>query len=311
MHSRPNARSLRWLADTAEQAQRVRLQTGERIRAVVQGRDEAWFAPPVEVDANELLKRIRKGETDGPVPLLGRTYRRHWEEEQEMLREMRDALEAHPAWGWLQGVKGVGPGLAGKLLARLDATKAETPSAFWAYCGLATVPGTAYECEVCGLRAAFPESFRISGAHQALGSTRPCSGALVRVADPGREVRVAQPKPGRGVQASYDRTAKKLCYLVGTSFLKAGGPYEELYRRERVKLDRDRPGWAAARKHLTALRKTEKLFLSHLWLIWREAVGLPTTEPYAQAQQDHTGWIDPWEMVSSEALGGAVAAASA
>jgi hypothetical protein len=34
-------RELRWIADSYEQAQRVRIQTGERIRALLQGRDSA------------------------------------------------------------------------------------------------------------------------------------------------------------------------------------------------------------------------------------------------------------------------------
>jgi hypothetical protein len=110
-------------------------------------------------------------------------------------------------------------------------------------------------------------------------------------------VRVAQPRPGRGERAAYDRQAKKICYLVGTSFLRAGGRYEQLYRRERAELDLSRPGWAEGRKHLTALRKMEKVFLSHLFIVWREALGLPVTLPYAQAHAGHTERSGPWEMV--------------
>jgi hypothetical protein len=94
--------------------------------------------------------------------------------------------------------------------------------------------------------------------------------------------------------APYDRRAKQVCYLIGTAFLKAGGPYEEFYRRQRAKLDVERPGWATVRKHLTCLRKTEKLFLSHLWLVWREAVGLPITLPYIMREEQ--GFIAPEEM---------------
>jgi hypothetical protein len=95
--------------------------------------------------------------------------------------------------------------------------------------------------------------------------------------------------------APYDRRAKQVCYLIGSAFLKAGGPYEEFYRRQRAKLDTDRPGWTTIRKHLTCLRKTEKLFLSHLWLVWREAVGLPITMPYAMREEP--GFIAPEEMI--------------
>jgi hypothetical protein len=303
-------RQLRWIADAYQQAQRVRIQVGEQIRAVAQGRDvtsriqaEAAAAmstcTAVEApDAADLLVAIRKGSTDGPVPLLGRTYRRHWEMEEEFRKEMATSLDQHPAWAWLKGVKGVGPTLAGRLLARLDIQKADTISSFWAYCGLATVPGVEYRCDTCGFVVAFPVSYSVSGSHQRLDSKRQCEGKLRTARGPDAGVRVAQPKPQSGKHATYDSTAKQICYLIGTSFLKVKGPYEENYRRERIKLDREKHGWAAGRKHATALRKTEKLFLAHLWLVWREAEGLSISSPYSHDVCGHEGWIDPWQMTS-------------
>lgn len=291
-------RQLRWLADQYEQAQRVRVETGERIRAVLQGRDETWGTTEGEwPDADAALERIARGDVLGPVPILGRTYRRHYEEERELFREMQRAVKAHPTWPWLERVKGIGPTLACKLLARLNPTKAETPSAFWSYCGLATVPGVHYRCGTCGLVRDFPVGYRVTGKHQAAGTNRTCKGTLAQVAGPDDGVRVAQPRAARGQKASYDAYAKKIMYLVGTGFLKARGSYEAVYRRERERLARERPGWADGRMHLAALRKAEKLFLSHLWLVWREALGLPITAPYAQAELGHDGYVGPWEMV--------------
>ena len=40
-----------------------------------------------------------------------------------------------------------------------------------------------------------------------------------------------------------------------------------------------------------------KLFLSHLWLKWREAEGLPITQPYAIAHGGHEHVISPDEML--------------
>ncbi len=290
-------RALRWLADAYEQAQRIRIETGERIRAVLQGRDETWSMPPTDDDPAMVLKAIATGDDLGPVPILGRTYRRHYEEEREMFKEMDRALRAHPVWPWLSRVKGIGPTLAGKMLARFDVEKAEHVSSFWAYAGLATVPAERYHCDTCGLVRAWPVGYNVTGKHSKLGSTTACKGTLIKVAGPDDGVRCAQPRPGRGSKAAYDQYAKKIMYLVGTSFLKSGGPYEEQYRRHRARLEVERPGWADGRKHLTALRHAEKLFLSHLWQVWREAVGLPVTEPYAEAELGHGGMIDPWSMV--------------
>ena len=293
-------RELRWIADSFEQAQRIRVQTGEQIRAVLQGRDESWAVEmPVCEDPNSMLAAIRKGDTLGPVALLGRAYKCHWDIEREMLQALGECLHAHPAWPWLAEVKGIGPSLGGKLLARLRVEEADTPSSFWAYCGLATVPGIEYRCEQCELSVGFPTTYQVSGSHQQLGSKRKCTGKLQPVRGPEDGARVAQPGPGRGTRSPYDRRAKQVCYLIGAAFLKAGGPYEQFYRRQRAKLDAERPGWTTIRKHLTCMRKTEKLFLAHLWLVWREAVRLPITDPYGV--EDDLGFIAPEEMIGNGA----------
>ena len=302
---------IRFLADSYEQSQRLRIETGERIRAVLQGRDRAWgnvldgFTHPHKAPKGDtslpcdrcksILEDIGKGKSVGPVPILGSTYQRHWTGERECFAAMNGALAQHLAWAWLKEVKGIGATLACKLLARLDIHKADTPSAFWAYCGLATVLATLYHCEVCGMDRAFPVGYKVTGKHTKLKGSRACKGLLVAAG----EGRCAQPKPGRGQKAPYDQYAKKICYLIAMQFIKARGcPYEGHYRSQRAKAERERPGWSAGRIHLTALRKTEKLFLSHLWLVWREAEGLPVTVPYAQAH-GHDSYIGPWEMVKS------------
>jgi hypothetical protein len=129
---------LRWLADTYERVQAIRIECGERIRAIAQGRTAGTSA--VDEPADALLSRIRTGDDDGPIAVLGRTYRTHWIEERTLRAAMSAALDCHPAWPWLRQVSGMGPTLATKLLARLDLRRAATPSSFWSYCGLATVP---------------------------------------------------------------------------------------------------------------------------------------------------------------------------
>ncbi len=55
--------------------------------------------------------------------------------------------------------------------------------------------------------------------------------------------------------------------------------------------------------HLDAMarRKATILFLDHLWLVWREALGLPVTRPYVLTHPEtcgeHTTYISPWDMV--------------
>lgn len=52
--------------------------------------------------------------------------------------------------------------------------------------------------------------------------------------------------------------------------------------------------------HLDAMarRRAMKLFLSHLWLVWRQALNLPVCQPYAldMMPDEHQTFIDPWSM---------------
>jgi len=49
--------------------------------------------------------------------------------------------------------------------------------------------------------------------------------------------------------------------------------------------------------HNRALRKMIKLFQGCLFLVWREAEGLPPTKPYAIDKLGHNSMIEPWKMV--------------
>jgi hypothetical protein len=170
--------------------------------------------------------------------MLGAPYQRYVREERELRAGFATLLEGHPAWDWLRQVRGIGPTLAARLLARLRIERAPTPSAFWRYCGLGTDAVTAVDA----------------------GGTR---GAT----------RVAQPRLRRGERSTYSPTAKAVCYLIGLSLMRQGSAYKAYYRERRAGLEVTRPDWTAARRHLGALRSTEKLLLAHLWVAWRAALG--------------------------------------
>ena len=274
------ARELGWLAAACEDAQRVRSEAENEILAATP-RANAAGAEKAATNAHGLLERIRTGSAGAAGSFLARRYRHQWRQEQQLRRALEKRLDIHPAWRWLKQVEGIDPILAGELLARLDPTRAATPSAFWAYCGFATVPGTEFRCSCCGYKVALPGTPDAPVSHRRPGGDRPCSGTLERYRGPEQGVRVAQPKAVDGEPAAYDRRAKKVCYLIGIALLNADGAYARVYHEERARLDRQRKGWPAARKHMAALRKMEKLFLAHLWLTWRQALDLPVTEPYS------------------------------
>jgi hypothetical protein len=288
---------LRVLSDLFDDAQARRIALGEKIRAVLQGRDRksGWDDLP-DHDTNGTLKMIRNGGLKKPVPILSVAYQKAASEETDYRGQIEDVICSHPTWYWLKDVRGAGALLSGRLLARLDLAKAATPSAFWSYCGLATVPGYGYECSVCGLGAGYPPGYFPTGLHQRLRGKRRCPGKLERLE--GKQVRVAPRRPLRGQSASYDRRAKQICYLLGVSFLRCRSPYANYYRDQRDGHALKHPDWTDQRQHLSALRKTEKLFLAHLWCVWRDALGLPTINFIRPQDPQLDGLSNAWSMTT-------------
>ena len=274
----PATAELRLLYQIYEEAQRGRIAHGERLRAILQGRSVAG-KPGSVTDADPLLKAIGRGGTAGAPRLLERAYSRALADEACAGQALREEIEQHPAWPWLSSVKGIGHLLAARLLSRLDVARAKSPSAFWAYCGLATIPGVAYRCSHCTLEVAYPVGYQARGPHRARIGTRNCSGKLEPVPD-SQATRVAPRRAILGGRSGYDARARECCYLIGVSMLRCGSEYRSLYDAERAKLTVLRRGWTPKRCHLSALRKMEKAFLRDLWVAWRRAVDLPIVPPY-------------------------------
>jgi hypothetical protein len=48
--------------------------------------------------------------------------------------------------------------------------------------------------------------------------------------------------------------------------------------------------------HMMCMRRMLQLFLSHLWAVWRERLGLPLRTPYPIEFLGHSTIISPWDM---------------
>ena len=281
-NSDPGAHDLRLLYQLYEDAQRSRIAHGERLRALFQGRSFDGLGS-IEGDPDSLLKTVARGDTVGAPRVLEKAYWRAGEDESDAAAALRVEIETQPAWAWLSEQRGVGELLAARLLSRLDITRAKTPSAFWAYCGLATIPGAAYQCPRCNLEVGIPVDYKLRDSHFTRGGSRLCTGHLELLS--GDATRVAPRRSVAGGRNSYDAHARKSCYLIGVSMLRCGSGYRAWYDAERERLAADRPGWTAKRSHLAALRKMEKAFLRDLWIAWRKAVDLPIVRPYHPRMQ--------------------------
>jgi ribosomal protein L37AE/L43A len=193
-----------------------------------------------------------------------------------LLKEAEKSLAAWgkttgPIWDWLVGIKGIGKHTAAKLLAQYDDVgKFDTVSKFWTFAGY-------------GLR----------------------DGQIMRCV--------------KGEKAPYNRRLKSELYLVAENFVRHQTPvYVDLYYAEKERQRRLHPepvcrecggvgeqkgqSWRCSEckapggklsftpAHIDsrAKRKVAKIFLSHLWVKWREYEDLPVTLPYAFAVMEHS-----------------------
>ena len=109
---------LRWIADSYMQLQKTRIAMENRLRALAQEKDENPMPEEIKNAYNQML-----------------------EAEKNIQNYMKVEIKDHPAWEWLQQVKGVSHTLACKLLSMLDIRIAKHPSSFWKFCGLGVTNG--------------------------------------------------------------------------------------------------------------------------------------------------------------------------
>ena len=100
-------------------------------------------------------------------------------------------------------------------------------------------------------------------------------------------------KPEKGKKLPYCARLKTACYLVGSSFLKSNSPYREIYDSTKAYYETNREEWPKGQRHNAAMRKMIKVWLQHLWVIWRNMEGLPTSGPYVMDKLRHEHYLPP------------------
>ena len=200
-------------------------------------------------------------------------------EEAKHFRQMTAVLDRIPIYKeFLEFEKGVGPAMAGVLIAYLDPHKAEHVSSFWAYAGLDV-------------------------AEDGLGRSR-------------REEHLTEyeyidkdgnKKTRRGV--TFNPFLKtKLVGVLATSFQRQRSSWKNVYAAYKHRLETDpartkinvtewkkkhkageemRPYWPPGRIHNASQRYMIKQFLRFLWVEWRKLENLPITPTYHEAVQGH------------------------
>lgn len=272
--------TMRALVRGTYDVQKLRMATGLRVVANWKAKMGAVPGEKDDADARELIKSLLASHarlTDGVVNLrrskkflgdgliddlteldLVGNYTRLVAEEKEHFKAIAHAVKGYPLWTeFLEGVKGVGPAMAGVLLSEIDITKARYPSSLWKYAGLDV-------------------------GDDGRGRSRRKE-HLVDVDYTDAEGNAATRK---GI--TFNPFLKtKLMGVLADSFVRAGdGPYERVYRGYKHRLENRFEGEKGAKGHRDnmAKRYMVKMFLKDLYVVWRTMEGLPVSEPYAAAK---------------------------
>jgi hypothetical protein len=222
--------------------------------------------------------------------------------EAELLKTIEYELENEPLWtNFLKKVKGCGPLMAAVIISEFDVHKAKYISSFWKYAGLDVV------CTMKNIPLADAKKY-FSGAEEFYvdGDILVVDGAPYSLGD-NNTVLVPDWK-GRSRRGEHlvnmkyqakDGTEKerlsitfnpflktKLIGVLGTSFLRSGSQYAQVYYDYKNRLE-NHPKYkdvSKAHRHNMAIRYMIKMFLKDMWVFWRKAEGLEVTPSYAEAK---------------------------
>ena len=100
----------------------------------------------------------------------------------------------------------------------------------------------------------------------------------------------------KGQKSVFNTRLKMVMYKVSTQFLRNRSPYAKFYYNAKAYYKQNRPDWTKLHCDYAARRKMMKMFMSHLWEVYRKLEGLPTPAPYVFEKLGHTHMISPHEF---------------
>lgn len=272
--------SLRTLVRSAYDLQKLRIQMGNRI--CENFRNKLGLKPSSKEESDDeaktLLDDLRsryKKLTDGVVRFPRRAtfkgdgvitayteltllseYVELEASEARQFRRLTGTLEDFPIYNnFLSEVRGCGPILSGVIIAEIDIAKARYPSSVWAYAG--------YDVAGDGKGRSRRKEHLIQRAYTNKN---------------GEEAERAS--------ITFNPFLKTKLYMLGTCFVRSGGPYRKIYDDYKHRLESS-PRWAEATKahrHDAAIRYAIKRFLVDLYKAWRPLEGLDVAPEYSVAK---------------------------
>jgi hypothetical protein len=200
--------------------------------------------------------------------------------ERNALGDVRRVLRKFPIYKlWLKDQKGIGPTMAGVILAEIDISRSETVSQLWAYCGLAVATDGRAQRRVKGQKANYNPWLKSK---------------IVKVM---AECMIKANSPWRVHYDNYKH--RKQHTIVDVCMACDGkGTIKNSTCKNCDGGAKPAPwGRSDAHRHQAALRYMVKMFLAELFVQWRTSLGLPVPAPYSEAvlgrkHGDHGGMGD-------------------
>lgn len=237
----------------------------EAVRALV----EVYYdVQKVRIAAEHRIRKAGEhGLSEASVTVLMDWVNERMDKQEAELKAMvLKQIKDEPLWNdWLEGVKGIGPCIAGGLMAWVgDCSRFPTISKLWAYCGMHVVDGRAPRRER-GKKANWNATLRTL--------CWKAGQSFVRV--------------GEGYRDLYLKEKARLRGLHPEPI-----PFDPPRHKKARPGDEGEPGeiMQFSDGHIDAMarRHTAKLFLAHYWQKAREQVGLPIRAAYVVDYLGHT-----------------------
>ena len=214
--------------------------------------------------------------------------------ERRMGRIVEVLIEQHPLYAWISRVRGLGALSAGQLMGIIGTVAGnngqpgigafDTVSRLWRFCGVGLgqyyVVGGEVVAPVVGNKVEVKGDTRRMIKH----SPKPPAGAVI-------EWRID--KPMAGYVPPYSRDAKTISLeFIGSNFIKQNGKYRRLYDERKDYEHAAHPELTDGHCSNRARRHMVKVWLSHLWFLWREAEGYSTRGLWVHEYGEHTTVYD-------------------
>lgn len=182
-------------------------------------------------------------------------------EEARHFSRLKNILQEYPVFvNFLEGVRGIGPAMAGVIISEIDITKAKYASSLWAYAGLDVAP-------------------------DGKGRSRKKEHLVER------DYINKDGEPAKRVGITFNPFLKtKLTGVLAASFLRSGNEqYVAIYANYKQRLENHvvHATKTKGHRHNMAMRYMIKRFLVDLYFHWRKIEGLPVAPEYGEAKLGH------------------------